>query len=280
MSEVRQRQLLPIGEVAKRTYLTVKALRHYHEIGLLVPSAVDRWTGYRGYAPADVERARLIARLRSVELPLAEMPAILDDPESEAARACLEAHACRLRQRRRELYALLARVDNLIEGRSEMTLPPSLTEPTYRDAEPRSTATITVTAALEDLPRVIPEVLGELYAGLREGAVDPEGPPFARYVEDPQSGDPFRIELGVPVGQSDGLPGRIEPGVLPGGRQVVVEHHGGYDRLGEIWGSFYSWLQEQDVRLTGAPYEAYLVSPADAADPASYVTEVVFYTEA
>src|SRR5689334_11285239 len=161
MSEVREREQLPIGEVARRTNLTIKALRHYHELGLLVPASVDEWTGYRGYGPADVERARAIAELRAVELPLAEMPAVLDEPGSEQARQVLEAHAQRVRGRRRDLLAILARVDDLIAGRSDMTtLPSSLTEPTYRDATAQPTAAIVVTTVLDDLPQVIGGTLG------------------------------------------------------------------------------------------------------------------------
>src|SRR5262245_20045294 len=114
MSEVQQRQLLAIGEVAKRTSLTGKALRHYHELGLLVPAAVDPWTGYRADGAEGLERARAIATLRAVELPLAEMPLVLDAPESDAARACLEAHRTRVRERQDELSTLVARLDSLI----------------------------------------------------------------------------------------------------------------------------------------------------------------------
>ena len=44
-------QLMPIGRFARLTGLTVKALRHYDEVGLLRPAAVDPDTGYRSYAP-------------------------------------------------------------------------------------------------------------------------------------------------------------------------------------------------------------------------------------
>ena len=44
--------LLTIGEFSKMTYLSVKALRHYHDVGLLEPALVDPATGYRHYAPS------------------------------------------------------------------------------------------------------------------------------------------------------------------------------------------------------------------------------------
>ena len=57
--------MLTIGEFAQATGLTAKALRLYDELGLLAPADVDERTGYRRYAPDQVDRARLVARLRS-----------------------------------------------------------------------------------------------------------------------------------------------------------------------------------------------------------------------
>ena len=42
--------ILTIGEFSKMTYLSVKALRHYHDVGLLTPVDIDAATGYRHYA--------------------------------------------------------------------------------------------------------------------------------------------------------------------------------------------------------------------------------------
>ena len=43
-----------IGEFSRLTHLTVKTLRHYHDVGLLVPDEVDRYTGYRRYGTGQV----------------------------------------------------------------------------------------------------------------------------------------------------------------------------------------------------------------------------------
>jgi MerR HTH family regulatory protein len=61
-------QPLSIGNLARATGLTVRALRHYQELGLLVPAGVDPATGYRAYGPEQLERAQEIARLRRLGL--------------------------------------------------------------------------------------------------------------------------------------------------------------------------------------------------------------------
>ncbi|HEX9041020.1 MAG TPA: MerR family transcriptional regulator [Trebonia sp.] len=78
-------KLLTIGEFARLARLSQKALRLYDELGLLRPFRVDEWSGYRYYAPAQLERARLVAWLRRLGMPLAQIGAVLDAPPAEAA---------------------------------------------------------------------------------------------------------------------------------------------------------------------------------------------------
>ena len=79
--------LMSIGEFARRSGLSPKALRLYDKLGLLPPARVDADSGYRFYQAAHLERARLVAALRQLQTPLAEIEAILDlEPSAAAAR--------------------------------------------------------------------------------------------------------------------------------------------------------------------------------------------------
>jgi PPM family protein phosphatase len=68
---------MSIGEFASRSRLSAKALRLYDELGLLPPARVDEDSGYRLYEPGQLKQARLIAALRQLQVPLAEIKAIL-----------------------------------------------------------------------------------------------------------------------------------------------------------------------------------------------------------
>lgn len=76
---------LGIGEIARRSGLSPKALRLYDDAGLLVPRAVDQVTGYRTYGRDQVPRARLIARLRGVGMGLARIAQVCDLPAAAGA---------------------------------------------------------------------------------------------------------------------------------------------------------------------------------------------------
>src|ERR1700759_2497001 len=69
--------LTSIGEFARRSRLSPKALRLYDRLGRLRPARVDPDPGYRWSAPAQLDRARLIAGLRDLGLPLAAIGPIL-----------------------------------------------------------------------------------------------------------------------------------------------------------------------------------------------------------
>jgi PPM family protein phosphatase len=73
-------ELLAIGEFSARCGLSAKVLRSYAAAGLLVPAAVDPWTGYRYYAPGQLPEAGLILLLRRAGVPLSEIAAFLRNP--------------------------------------------------------------------------------------------------------------------------------------------------------------------------------------------------------
>jgi PPM family protein phosphatase len=80
-------KLLTIGEFARLARLSQKALRLYDELGLLPPFRVDEWSGYRYYAPSQLERARLVAWLRRAGMPLAQIGTVLGAPNQDVGYA-------------------------------------------------------------------------------------------------------------------------------------------------------------------------------------------------
>jgi DNA-binding transcriptional MerR regulator len=76
---------MSIGEFARLSRLSAKALRLYDELDLLPPARVDEDSGYRFYEPGQLEQARLIVALRQLQVPLAEIKAILPLEPVQAA---------------------------------------------------------------------------------------------------------------------------------------------------------------------------------------------------
>lgn len=161
--------LLTIGAFARACRLSPKALRLYDELGLLTPDRVDPHSGYRHYAPAQLERARLVAWLRRLGMPLARIREVCE-LAPDAAAGAVAAYWAQVEAdtaARRDLAAFL--VDQLSRKDTVMTEP--LTPVTMR------------CAALTDQGLVRPAQQDAAYAGPRLLAVadgyGPRGGPAA-----------------------------------------------------------------------------------------------------
>lgn len=75
--------LLGIGVFARRSRLSLKALRLYDRLGLLRPAHVGSDNGYRRYREGQLATARLIAALRRLDMPLAQVAEIVTAPGDE-----------------------------------------------------------------------------------------------------------------------------------------------------------------------------------------------------
>jgi DNA-binding transcriptional MerR regulator len=87
---------LSIGEFAQLTHLSVRTLRRYHETGLLEPAVVDPFTGYRYYSAEQIPPAQVIRRLRDLDVPLAEVKAILATGDPQRRAELITGHLLRL----------------------------------------------------------------------------------------------------------------------------------------------------------------------------------------
>ncbi|WP_435603771.1 MerR family transcriptional regulator [Streptomyces sp. bgisy130] len=115
--------LLTIGAFARASRLSPKALRLYDELGLLPPAHVDPHSGYRHYAPAQLERARLVAWLRRLGMPLARIREVCE-LAPDAAAVAVAAYWAQVEAdtaARRDLAAFL--VDQLERKNTAMTTP-------------------------------------------------------------------------------------------------------------------------------------------------------------
>jgi len=111
-------EVLRVGQLAKRTGLTVRTLHHYDELGIVSPLRRSG-AGYRLYGEDDVARLLQVVLLRRLGLSLAEVRKSLDDPR-QALPTALRAQAARLRAQIAHEQRLLARLDSLA-GRLEQS---------------------------------------------------------------------------------------------------------------------------------------------------------------
>jgi DNA polymerase III subunit beta len=129
--DVNDDELRGIGDMAQASGLSVSALRFYDRAGLLTPAVVDPVTGYRRYSADQLGPARLLAGMRQMGLPLAEIAAVLEQrSDVAAASSVLDGHVRRLEDHLNDARRELRRLRSLLD--SEQAEPSRSPDPSGR----------------------------------------------------------------------------------------------------------------------------------------------------
>lgn len=261
-----------IGEFSRLAQVTVKALRLYDERGLLVPARVDRVTGYRSYAAAQLPRLQRILALKALGLSLHEIGDLLDgDPDADAL-------ADRLRERRaaleRELAdgrARLARVEAYLAG-----LAKEGDMPAY-DVTIKSAPALRVASLRDTVPHYpdIGRLFGELCGFLGASRLQFTGPPLALYHDGEYREQDVDIEVAAPfAGQLPAHP-RVRERELPAEASLACTvHQGPYEELRQAYAALLGWIEANGYHINGPDREVFLAGPEPGRAPAAYVTEL------
>jgi len=271
--------MLTIGDFSRMTHLSVKALRHYHDMGVLEPAAVDPFSGYRLYDTSQVGSAQVIRRLRDLGMPLDSIAAVLAAPDLEARNREIAAHLTRMERQLEQTQASVAALRALLTG------------PAVRPAiELRTIAAVTALAVREvvdaaELNTWGSEAFDALAAALEAAGLTAAGPYGGLF-----DGDFFELERSevtafVPVTSETGLAGAgAGVGLDPAGRVRLLEipaveaavavHEGAFSEIDRTYAALGEVVAERAIGVDGPIREYYLVSSADTDDVGKHRTEV------
>jgi effector-binding domain-containing protein len=262
--------LLPIGRFSKATRLSVKALRHYDELGLLRPAFVDPSSGYRYYRPAQANQAEAIRILRSVEMPLEEIGELLASGGGEPAAKRLHRHRERLEARLAEQRRMLAFLQRLLDREDVMPY-----EVTVRELPAQPVAATRTISSLREISTAISDGVEAILAELGARGIEPAGPLQVVYhateVLDSETSAP--IEICLPVAAPFQGTGEVYGTELAAGPAAVTLHRGPYAEIGPAYHTVSGWVQDHGHELAGGPREVYLNTPGEVAE-ADLQTEV------
>lgn len=260
---------LSIGAFSRVSGLTVKALRHYDEIGLLEPARVDEWTGYRYYGLEQARMAEAIRRLRSLEVPLDDIRELLGADELVVCER-LAVHRARLEGRAVETKRILDELDRIIDGREKLVpdakqLAPELE---IKAVPARRVAFIGERVHMEKMPEAVPRNINRVAqaVGMRH-----TGPPFCKCPAPDEEGY-FETEVGWPVTDEVEVEAPVEVAKYPAATALVMTHVGPYEELGRSYRVLAEELEERGLTGAAAPVEWYESDPRQVPDPKDYVT--------
>jgi len=260
--------LLTIGTFSRMTFLSVKALRHYHDVGLLVPAAIDPESGYRRYDASQVPTAQVIRRLRDLGMPLGEVRVVVQAPDVATHNAAIIAHLRRMERQLQQTQATVASLRNLIEQA------PSPIAVEFRAVASTTAIAIRDRIAADDILRWRTAAWLELRSALQPAGMRRTGSDGALY-----SGELLEDEYGeivalVPVAGAVPPGGRIERVVLPAVEYAVAVHRGPFDGLDQTYAALGTVVAERAIGVEGPIREDSLVGEFDTPDEGRHVTEV------
>ncbi len=271
------RTALTIGDFSRMTHLSVKTLRHYHQVGLLEPAEVDPHNGYRYYAVDQVPTAQIIRRFRDLDMPVEQVRAVLTAPDLTTRNALITEHLNRLENQLAQTRNAVSSLRNLLEApRTEIAV------------EHRS---VPATPAMAIAGSVGPGELGPWWsAALTElrhvvdGAdlrsTGPSGGLYANELFENEAGD---VLVYLPVARPVAARGRVRPYTVPAAELVITRHEGSHADSDIAYGALGTYVTEHALGVNGPVRESYLVGMLDTPEEGSWQTEIgwpVFQTTA
>jgi DNA-binding transcriptional MerR regulator len=262
---------LTVGEFSRMTHLSVKTLRHYHQVGLLEPAEVNPHTGYRYYTTAQIPAVQVIRRLRDLEMPVPEVKAVLAAPDTEQRNALIAAHLDRLEAQLAQTRAAVDSLRNLLRPPDDDGAPI-----VHRTVARAAAAGIRQTVDRAGLEPWWRGALAELKAvveaqGLR--ATGPAGGLFASGVYQDEQGE---ATLFVPVAGPVRPIGRVAPVTIPGAELAVITHRGGLGDIDLSYGRLGAHVATSAIGVDGPLREYYLTGAHDTPDQTRWRTEIAW----
>jgi DNA-binding transcriptional MerR regulator/effector-binding domain-containing protein len=259
---------LAIGDFSRMTHLSVKALRHYHDVGLLTPAEIDPATGYRFYEPAQLPTAQVIRRFRDLGMPLDEIREVLQAPDVAARNQVIVGHLQRMESQLAVTQSVVASLRSLLDR------PPAPIAAEHRSVGPVRALAIRGQVSMPDLDPWLDAAQRELDAALAAAAVPRAGPRGALFLAELFQLGCSEVVAYVPVGGEVPSGGRAITLEIPPAELAVAVHRGTLADLDLTYAALGTYVAEREIGVDGPIREHYLVTAFDTDDESRHVTEV------
>ncbi len=248
--------MLTIGEFSKISHLTLKTLRYYDEIGLLKPDFIDANNNYRYYNISQLETALLIARLKNYLFSLEDIKIILtnrDDTEllskkmrikQENLTQQLTFYSSMLKELKLDIQ-VLDKDGNIMSylDQIEIKLVDHLTYNILSQRKKINTADFLIH-------------FSELFSKILFRNLSPSAKPLAIFHSPEYEPDNYDVEIAIPLTAATNETKVFNPGLC-----AMATLIGSYDKLPSIHTKLHVWIDENNYKLNGAPFEVYQTDP-------------------
>jgi DNA-binding transcriptional MerR regulator len=262
----RMSALLSIGDFSRMTFLSVKTLRHYHEVGLLPPAEIDPDTGYRRYDLGQVPTAQVIRRLRELGMSLDAVRVVIEAPDVGARNEAIGAHLERMEGELEQTRATVKALRLLLDEKG----PPSIAVD-YRVVGPQEALAIREEVANAEMFDWLGEALAELNVAAKSHRAGPDAALYSSELLEEEHGEIVAL---VPVRGEAGAAGRVEQLRLERVEYAVAVHAGSVDDIDRTYAALGAAVAQRAIGVQGPIREDYVVGAADTPDEEQHRTEI------
>ena len=259
---------LTVGQFAQVTHLSVKALRHYHDVGLLVPATIDPDTGYRYYRLDQVPSAQVIRRLRALDMPVADVKAVLAAEDTARRNALISAHLSRLEDRLDQTHRVVSSLRALLDP-----LTPDVAIE-HRTIAATKAIGIRETVAHDDALAWFQGAVGELHAIAAAQRLHVTGPSGGIFSTALLQHDLGEASVFTPVEGSGPPVGRVTSLVVPAAELAIAVHRGPLSEIDRTYSALGIHTARNEIGVDGPLREYYLTDPRNSLSDNDWVTEV------
>ena len=289
--------VLSIGEFARRSWLSPKALRLYERLDVLRPAEVDRGNGYRRYRQSQLAVARLILMLRRLDMPLAQIGEIINDlaapthPDrlrstpliedglpaaSPEAAALLAAYWEAVEQRMAFQRQLVTYLRIRLSGGEERNLS-TMFEVKERDIPEQLVLTEQRHIYVQDLANWLQQAIDRL-VNTASTLGGPAAPVFVVYHGQVNQDSDGPVEVCVPIQPNGSASPSVATRTEPAHREAYVritKAQVQYPQILSAYDAVNDWIQSNAHQVANAPREVYFTDFA-AAKPTDEVCDIAF----
>lgn len=261
---------LSIGEFSRMTHLSVKALRHYHDVGLLAPAEVDRWSNYRYYQAEQVATAQVIRRFRDLGMPVEEIKAMLEAPDVSARNEVIMAHLDRMHAQLEQTQATVTSLRTLLDPE------PAPIPVEYRSVPATPALAIAETVEADRAIEWWMDAFEELYRAVGESGLQPAGPGGALFPSEFYEVEKADLVAYVPLPEDTRGTSRARPYVVPAAELAVALHAGPFGEIDLTYGKLGVHVAAASIGVEGPIREHYLTTIRDVPDESLHRIEVAW----
>ena len=272
--------MFKIGEFSRLSLVSVKALRYYDELGLLKPTRVDEFTGYRYYSASQLARLNRILALKDMGLSLEQIALLLDkEPTPDQIRGMLRLKQVELRQQLVEGQARLARIEAWLQAFEQEVAMPEY-DVVLKKVAPLQVAQVRgVAPGMQNLGPTLDGLFDQVMDYISQQGATCVDPAITLYYDTEYNEHAISVGACMPFEGSLNDSEQVKVVTLPAVETMAtVIHHGSFSTMDQAYKAIFKWIEANGYHVSGPNRELNLEYERGG-DQSKFVTELQFPVE-